>query len=256
MRSPRPTRSTSSPAVTSALAVPASGDWVAVLEYLGLDPRKPEVRALVLLCDRYGLDPLLGHARIISTRDGFQNYVTRDGLLDIAHRSGMLDGITVDEQRRNSSGDGWTAYVSVWRKDMTHPFRYGAQCKDGEAQARAGNGPEMALARAERRALKRAFRIATDDRVDDHDVTTVYDVEPDPPTPPAIVGDGYAHDEPERDDDAPAPLSQQDAHRCVGMLNADQRDAFLADHGITDFGEAWPPEALLEAALIAQELFL
>lgn len=132
------------------------------LRYLGLDPENVATRALVLLAQRYQLDPLLGEIQLISDRNGAKLYVTRDGMLAVAHASGHLDGITVDEQRRNSTGDGWTAYVSVWRNDMAHPFRYGAQCKDSEAQARAGNGPEMALARAERRALKRAFRIRSD----------------------------------------------------------------------------------------------
>lgn len=130
-----------------------------ILKYLGLDPRNIETQALVMLCERYRLDPLLGHAGVISTKNGFRPYITRDGMLAIAHRSGQLDGIVVDEERRNSENDGWTAYVSVWRRDMSHPFRYGAQCKDAESQAKQGNGPEMALARAERRALRRAFDI-------------------------------------------------------------------------------------------------
>ena len=132
------------------------------LRYLGYDPDNVATRALVLLAQRYQLDPLLGEIQLIRDSKGNRLYVTRDGMLAVAHASGHLDGIVVEEQRRNSTGDGWTAYVSVWRNDMNHPFRYGAQCKDNEAQAKAGNGPEMALARAERRALKRAFRIRSD----------------------------------------------------------------------------------------------
>jgi len=139
------------------------------LRYLGLDPRSVESQALVLVCRRYRLDPLLGHVDIIDRGRGRKPYVTRDGYLEIAHRSGQLDGIVVDEERRNTTSDGWTAYVSVWRRDMSHPFRYGAQCKDGEALAKQGNGPEMALARAERRALKRAFNIPSFDGFDDDD---------------------------------------------------------------------------------------
>jgi RecT family protein len=152
------------------------------LAYLGLDPRRPEVHALVLLCRRYGLDPLLGHASVIvAKKGGNRAYITRDGMLEIAHRSGQLDGIVVDEQRRNTENDGWTAYVSVWRKDMSHPFRYGAQCKDSESQAEQGNGPEMALARAERRALRRAFNIpVSDDDSDDADLADLPAIEPPP----------------------------------------------------------------------------
>lgn len=136
------------------------------LRYLGYHPDNPATRALVLLAQRYHLDPLLGEVLLIPGKGGAKLYVTRNGLLTIAHRSGHLDGIVVEEERRNSTDNGWTAVVSVWRDDMAHPFRYGAQCKDSEDQARAGNGPEMALARAERRALLRAFNIAADDVVE------------------------------------------------------------------------------------------
>jgi len=144
------------------------------LRYLGIAPDSLESHALVLLCRRYRLDPLLGHIELITVRGGkARPYITRDGLLEIAHRSGQLDGITVDEQRRNSTGDGWTCFVTVWRRDMSHGFRFGAQCKDTEAQAKDGHGPEMALARAERRALKRAFNVAAyidDDEFDPREV--------------------------------------------------------------------------------------
>jgi RecT family protein len=146
------------------------------LKYLGLDPENVATRALVLLAQRYQLDPLLGEIQLIEGKKGRQIYISRDGMLAVAHASGQLDGIVVDEQRRNSTGDGFTAYVSVWRKDMSHPFRYGAQCKDTERQAREGHGAEQALARAERRALKRAFRIRTDfypERPDIEDIDAI-----------------------------------------------------------------------------------
>jgi hypothetical protein len=133
------------------------------LRYLGLNPANPVTWVVAALARRYELDPLLRQIEVIPRKGGgVEPYITRDGYLHIAHRSGQLDGIVVDEQRRNSTADGWTAYVSVYRKDMSHPFRYGAQCKDSEPQAKAGNGPEQALARAERRALKRAFDIPGD----------------------------------------------------------------------------------------------
>ena len=131
------------------------------LAYLGLDPRSIQARALVLLAERYGLDPLLGHVSVIATKNGNRVYITRDGMLDVGHRSGQLDGIVVDEQRE--SDHGYSATVSVWRKDMTHPFTYRGGCGADEPQAKAGNGAEMALARAERRALHRAFNIPLED---------------------------------------------------------------------------------------------
>lgn len=38
-----------------------------IMRALNLDPRKPEVQALVLVCQRYDLDPLLKHALLILT---------------------------------------------------------------------------------------------------------------------------------------------------------------------------------------------
>ena len=135
------------------------------LRYLGLNPDSVESRALVLLCRRYGLDPLLGEVGVIKTKSGNRVYVTRDGMIKIAHASGQLDGLVVDEQRE--SDHGWSATVSVYRKDMAHPFTYKGGCGKDERQAVEGNGPEMALARAERRALRRAFAIPAYDDADD-----------------------------------------------------------------------------------------
>ena len=151
-----------------------------MLKYLGLDPGDVAARALVAVATRYGLDPLLNEIRLIAGKSGAQVYVTRDGLVAIAHRSGQLDGIVVDAMRRNTTDDGWTAYVAVYRKDCAHPFRYGAQCKDSEPQAKAGFGLEQALARAERRALKRAFAISAGDTDGDaHEDLPVGDWPPD-----------------------------------------------------------------------------
>lgn len=225
------------------------------LVYLGYDPANIATRALVLLARRYELDPLLGEIRLIDSRDGSQLYVTRNGMLAIAHRSGMLDGIVVDQQRRNSTDDGWTAYVSVWRKDMSHPFTYGAQCKDTESQAKRGNGPEMALARAERRALLRAFQIRTDfypehpqDELDATDIAELDEATAgpglspggetveDPPAPPAVGADW----EPSLDD-------QSNAHRAIGSMRPTERSMFLANWDIEAFEIAWPPAAVADA---------
>jgi hypothetical protein len=231
--------------VTVPAEVVVSSDWESVLTYLGLAPRSPETKALVLLCERYGLDPLLGHASIITTKQGFKPYITRDGLLEIAHRSGQLDGIVTDELRRNSSGDGWTAYVSVYRKDMGHPFRYGAQCKDTEAQAKLGNGPEMALARAERRALKRAFAIPADDGVADADIEVIHvDNVRGEPEGPAVLGEVDGPAPPEQ------PVSAADqnaAHKTIGLWDADAQQVWMSQWGIDTFEEAWPADAVADA---------
>ena len=131
------------------------------LKYLGLNPDDPASHALYLVCQRYGLDPLLNLVSVIKTKQGNRVYITRDGMLDIAHRSGQLDGIVVDDEHETENG--YSATVSVWRKDMAHPFTFKGGCGIDEPQAQTGHGAEMALARAERRALKRAFAIPLDE---------------------------------------------------------------------------------------------
>ena len=127
-----------------------------VLNYLGFSPADPKARAVVAVARRYDLDPLLKHV-IVIPKGGV--YITRDGLLHVAHASGQLDGIVV-EQEPSLSEDGseWVARVSVWRKDMRHPFTY-----PGRYSARGGGNaqyaPEMALKAAEAHALRRAFDV-------------------------------------------------------------------------------------------------
>jgi hypothetical protein len=137
------------------------------LKYLGLDPRRPEVQALWLLCRRYRLDLIAHHAELIKTSGGWQPYVTRDGMLEVAHRSGVFDGMVTEDEHEGETG--WSATVSVFRRDMSHPFTYRGGCGKHEPAARQGHGPEMALARAERRALRRAFNLPTYDGADEPD---------------------------------------------------------------------------------------
>lgn len=131
------------------------GRDAAILQYLGLDPRNVAARAVVAVARTYDLDPVLKHVIVIPKGGA---YITRDGLLHIAHRSGQLDGIVV-EQEPTLSDDGteWVARVSVYRKDMRHPFTY-----PGRYPAKGGNAQyaqEMALKAAEAHALRRAFSV-------------------------------------------------------------------------------------------------
>lgn len=140
-------------------------DQDAVLKTLGLNPRDPNTQALLLICQRYNLDPLLKHIVLIQGRP----YVTRDGYLHIAHSSGKFDGIEIVEEGETATH--WWAKASVWRKDMKRPFTY-----RGRYPKRGGNsqyGPEMAVKCAEVMALRRAFNVtgiaAADERWDDPD---------------------------------------------------------------------------------------
>ncbi len=126
-----------------------------VLSYLGLNPDDPKSQAVVAVAQRYDLDPLLKHV-IVIPKGGV--YITRDGLLHVAHRSGQLDGIVVEQEPKLSEdGKEWTARVSVYRKDMRHPFTF-----PGRYAVNGGNreyAQEMALKAAEAHALRRAFDV-------------------------------------------------------------------------------------------------
>src|SRR5690606_26935848 len=140
-------------------------DQDAVLKTLGLNPRDPNTQALLLICQRSGLDPLLKHIVLIQARP----YVTRDGYLHTAHQAGKLDGIGIGDEGENATH--WWAKAAVLRKDMQRPFTY-----RGRYPERGGNtqyGPEMAVKCAEVMALRRAFCVtgiaAADERWEDAD---------------------------------------------------------------------------------------
>lgn len=124
-----------------------------LVRYLGLNPNSPADRAMVAVCRHYGFDPILKHVVVIP-KGGV--YITRDGLLHVAHQSGQLDGIVVEDGPRLVDGE-WVTKVSVYRKDMSHPFTF-----VGRYPINGGNrqyAPEMSLKAAEAHALRRAFSI-------------------------------------------------------------------------------------------------
>lgn len=123
-----------------------------LLKSVGFDTSNPVHQAALLACERYDLDPLRKEI-IVIPRGGV--YVTRDGYLRVAHRSGMLDGIVVESEAETPSH--FTAVVSVYRKDMRHPFKY--EGRYPKAGSNKQYGREMAVTRAERTALSRAFPI-------------------------------------------------------------------------------------------------
>lgn len=139
-------------------------DRGAVLTALGLNPNSPNTHALLLVCERYNLDPLLKHMVLIKTNP----YVTRDGYLAIAHRSGQFDGMEVLEQGETPTH--YTAKVAVYRRDMSRPFAYVGRFPKNKDMAKE-YGPEMAVKVAEVQALRRAFNVtgigAADEQWDD-----------------------------------------------------------------------------------------
>ena len=149
-------------------------DQTAILRALKLDPRDPNTQALLLVCQRYDLDPLMKHMVLISGNP----YITRDGYLHVAHRSGQFDGMEVVDAGENDHE--WWAAVSVWRKDMGRPFTYRGRYPKSGQQKRYG--PEMAIKVAEVMALRRAFSVtgvgAADEQWDTSDTIDAELVEP------------------------------------------------------------------------------
>lgn len=153
-----------------------------LVKYLGLDPNRPQDVAAVAVCKHYGFDPLLKHVVVIPSGGV---YITRDGLLNVAHRSGQLDGITVDQDPMLDEATGeWVAKVTVWRKDMGHPFTYpGRYPASGQNRKHA---PEMALKCAEAHALRRAFDVGGLPTLDEHKAESAH------PTSPTITAADFA----------------------------------------------------------------
>lgn len=235
--------------VTAAFGRP---DAARILQIIGLDPRDPRAHAVVAVAERYGLDPVLGHIAIIPK--SAMPYITRDGFLFIAHRSGQLDGITVEDgPRRDGAEREWSCKVAVWRKDMTRPFTY-----PGRAALTLDNGPEMAMARAERRALKRAFAITVPDVfAEDEDDTRTWLPGPadDGASPAAVREEGPA---PAAGPERAAPPAVKALHaqfRAAGITDRRERLAMLTDWAgreITSAGDLTAPEASDALARLAE----
>jgi hypothetical protein len=169
-----------------------------VLAAIGIDPSKPAHQAALLICNKYGLDPLLKHVVVVT---GSGAYITRDGLLHVAHASGQFDGIEISAVGEDKTH--WIATASVWRKDMSRPFTYPGRYP--KASQNKAYGPEMAIKCAEVMALRRAFDVtgvpALDERHTDDDLTGAVQALADPDEP----GAGEEEDDEPSDDPSPSP---------------------------------------------------
>lgn len=164
--------------------VPDTVDKEAILRAFNINARDPKAQAMLLACEKYGLDPLLKHAVLISGN----LYVTRDGLLHVAHRSDRLDGIVVEDE--GETDVEWWARVTVYVKGQTHGYSYrGRYPKSGQQKK---YGPEMAVKVAEVMALRRAFGVTgiptVEEQWDKSDQQVVQ--RPTPPPLPELSGGG------------------------------------------------------------------
>lgn len=75
-----------------------------------------QVEMLIVVGNRYGLDPIMGHVVLINGKC----FVTHKGLLHKAHASGVFDGM---ETTYGADDRGDFCECCVWRTDMTRPTR-------------------------------------------------------------------------------------------------------------------------------------
>lgn len=138
------------------MTVPAvRNDQGEILHLLGLPPNHVHSKALLLLADRYGLDPLLKEIVVIPGKGPF---VGVKGAVSVALRSGLLDGMEADDCFETDTH--WCVRCIVWRKDMTHPA---AKVIGRVGKHEKKDWPlEIARARAVRAALSYAFNIHDD----------------------------------------------------------------------------------------------
>lgn len=134
------------------VAARTNDDLTAAAAYMGISADDPRFTAAVIMCQRLGLDPFMGHVVII--KDARKPYITRDGLLAIAHAAGTLDGIELTDGPTLAEDSYWYARVTVWRKDMSHGFAF-----PGRYPNRGQYAPAMAIKCAESHALRRAFNV-------------------------------------------------------------------------------------------------
>lgn len=169
----------------------------AALAYLGLHADDPATRALAAVADRFKLDPLLGEVILVPGRGQKPAavYVSKDGMLRWAHSHPQLAGIEVDHEEGDS---GWRAEARVHRSDWVVPAVGRGGCGKKEHIAQQGHGPEMAEARALRRALKLAFALPSSEEPSPDDVLIVNN---------QATGHAYIIDQPV--DDGPGKMLPQ-----------------------------------------------
>lgn len=114
-----------------------------------------QVEMLIVIGNRYDLDPLMGHVVLINGKC----FVTHKGLMHKAHTSGAFDGI------RHSYGhdeQGDYCECSVFRKDMSHPFEGRIYLDEYRAAGPVWKQYPRAMAAktAESFVLRRAFDVS------------------------------------------------------------------------------------------------
>ncbi len=122
-----------------------------------------EFKLLMHLANNYGLDPLARQIWCIKYGNSpAQIFTSRDGLLLIAHRSGQFNGMSKPEYTYDKDGRLESCTISVYRKDMEHPFTSTVFIEEygGGANQLWKKMPRVMLLKvAESTALRKAFTI-------------------------------------------------------------------------------------------------
>jgi hypothetical protein len=145
--------------VAEAAAARGAIDSREALRYLGLSEKDPRAHALLLVCDRYGLDPLLGHISIYKEKI----YVHFAAYIHLANQHSAYQGM---ECVREWEDEKYCyAEVRVHRSDRAFPFQRRGKSlkvkpkKDGKGTYDDFEADAKAFAQAARRALRLAFNV-------------------------------------------------------------------------------------------------
>jgi hypothetical protein len=125
----------------------------------------------VLLCQRYGLDPLAKHLILIPSRGKWTAYITRDGMEAVAHKSRV--GWSVSYRRPERRMNPYSSQEDIWLEGTLYRTGYPANSLGlwlSECQTTSGDGklndlwakrPGMGHQKAvELHLLRRSFSIA------------------------------------------------------------------------------------------------
>jgi hypothetical protein len=202
-------------------------DYTKALNYLGLTPGQPAAQALILVCQRYDLDPLLGHIELFEGKP----YVHYAGYLHIANSHREYEG--AECVREWETETHFWATVRVHRSDRK--FYAERTGKSRKVKPKKGGGTYVdefadakAFAQAHRRALRLAFNVDHPEPAEDHGEQPA----PEPVVEVARMVDGQVEQMSGAGERGPTSA----------MGRADHRHDPVPDHQ-SDPGASIPPDA-------------
>jgi hypothetical protein len=138
----------------------AAPDTLKAIRALGYNREDPRAHALMLVCQRYNLDPFLKHVTIYKDQG---LYVHAAAYIHLANQHAAYEGYRIVRQWDDDKH--WWAEVEVYRKGWRLPSVGRAssaknkQKKDNRGTYFDEDADEKAVTKALRRALRRAFNV-------------------------------------------------------------------------------------------------